>query len=83
MPSAITTRFAPMTIDALVADRFVPIVADDATRALGESGLLSMAFTVEADAARLVRQDTDLAAAHAGRRRRRPTTGSRRCAART
>jgi hypothetical protein len=40
------TAFAPMTIDALIADRFVPIVADDATRALGESGLLSMAFAV-------------------------------------
>ncbi len=40
------TEFAPMTIEALVADRFVPIVADDATRALGESGLLSMAFAV-------------------------------------
>jgi hypothetical protein len=40
------TAFAPLTIDALVADRFVPIVADDATRALGESGLLSMAFAV-------------------------------------
>jgi hypothetical protein len=36
--------FAPMTIEALVADHFVPIVADDTTRALGESGLLSMAF---------------------------------------
>lgn len=40
------TAFAPMTIDALIADRFVPIVADDATRALGESGVLSMAFAV-------------------------------------
>ena len=39
-----TTALAPMTIEALVADRFVPIVADDTTRALGESGLLSMAF---------------------------------------
>ena len=38
--------FAPMTIEALVADHFVPIVADDSTRALGESGLLSMTFDV-------------------------------------
>ncbi|MEK6261449.1 MAG: hypothetical protein AABP62_22855 [Planctomycetota bacterium] len=40
------TAFAPMTVEALVADRFVPIVVDDATRALGESGLLSMAFAI-------------------------------------
>ena len=40
------TAFAPMTIDALVADHFVPIVADDTTRALGESGLLSMSFAI-------------------------------------
>ena len=40
------TQFAPMTIEALVADRFVPIVVDDATRALGESGVLSMSFAV-------------------------------------
>lgn len=40
------TEFAPMTIEALVADRFVPIVVDDATRALGESGVLSMSFAV-------------------------------------
>ncbi len=38
--------FAPLTIEALVAGRFEPIVYDDATRALGESGLLSMAFAV-------------------------------------
>jgi hypothetical protein len=37
---------APMAIEALVADRLVPIVADDTTRALGESGVLSMAFAV-------------------------------------
>jgi hypothetical protein len=36
--------FAPMKIEALVADRFMPVVAEDTTRALGESGLLSMAF---------------------------------------
>lgn len=40
------TKFAPMTIEALNADHFVPIVTDDKTRALGESGLLSMAFAV-------------------------------------
>ena len=39
--------FAPLLIEALVADRFVPIVARDATRGLGESGILSMSFTVE------------------------------------
>jgi hypothetical protein len=41
------TVLAPMTIEALVADRFVPIVAEDKTRALGESGLLSMTFAVK------------------------------------
>jgi hypothetical protein len=40
------SSFAPMTIEALVGDRFVRIIADDTTRALGESGLLSMAFAV-------------------------------------
>jgi predicted phage baseplate assembly protein len=40
------TALAPMKIEALVADRFVPIVADDTTRALGESGVLSMSFTL-------------------------------------
>lgn len=39
-------QFAPMMLEALVADRFVPMVAEDTTRALGESGLLSMSFTV-------------------------------------
>ncbi|MGZ5442163.1 MAG: hypothetical protein ACXW5U_10605 [Thermoanaerobaculia bacterium] len=43
---ALHDRFAPMRIEALVADRFVPVVASDDTRALGESGLLSLAFTV-------------------------------------
>lgn len=38
------TSLAPMAIDALVADHFDPIVANDTTRALSESGLLSMAF---------------------------------------
>jgi hypothetical protein len=41
------TKYAPMSIEALGADRFVPIVADDATRALGESGVLSMTFAVQ------------------------------------
>jgi len=41
------TTHAPTIVEALAADRFVPIVVDDATRALGESGLLSMAFAVE------------------------------------
>lgn len=40
-------QFAPMTVEALVADRFVPIVANDTTRALGESGLLSMTFALK------------------------------------
>ncbi len=40
------TAFAPMTIEALVAGSFKPIVVDDATRALGESGVLSMSFAV-------------------------------------
>jgi hypothetical protein len=39
------TSLAPMAIHALAADHFDPIVADDTTRALGEAGLLSMAFT--------------------------------------
>jgi hypothetical protein len=38
--------FAPMNIDALIADHFVPVVAEDTTRALGESGLLSMSFAL-------------------------------------
>ena len=41
------TAFAPMTIDALMADRFQPIVARDGTRALGESGVVSMAFAIQ------------------------------------
>lgn len=40
-------EFAPMSVEALVADRFVPIVVNDATRALGESGVLSLAFPIE------------------------------------
>ena len=38
--------FAPMKIETLIADRFVPVVANDTTRALGESGLLSIDFAV-------------------------------------
>jgi hypothetical protein len=41
------TALAPLTIESLVGDRFVPIVAEDNTRALGESGLLSMTFAVK------------------------------------
>jgi hypothetical protein len=41
------SSFAPMRVEALIADRFQPIVADDATRALGESDVLSMAFAVQ------------------------------------
>jgi hypothetical protein len=40
-------QFAPMSVEALIADRFVPIVVNDATRALGESGVLSLAFPIE------------------------------------
>lgn len=36
--------FAPLQVKALTAGRLTPVVADDATRALGESGILSMAF---------------------------------------
>ncbi|MDQ6891909.1 MAG: baseplate J/gp47 family protein [Acidobacteriota bacterium] len=38
--------FAPLRVDAFIADRFVPIVTSDETRGIGESGLLKMAFTV-------------------------------------
>lgn len=40
--------FAPLRVAVLIADRFVPVVASDATRALGESGVLSLALPVEA-----------------------------------
>ena len=36
----------PFRVDALIGDRFAPIVAEDETRALGETGLLQMAFDV-------------------------------------
>ena len=38
--------FAPMTVEALISDRFEPVVGDDASRAVGESGLLTMNFTL-------------------------------------
>jgi hypothetical protein len=37
---------APLRVDALVGDHFAPVVASDATRGLGESGVLSMSFSV-------------------------------------
>lgn len=39
-------NFAPLTVEALNKDRFEPLTAKDSTRALGESGLLSMSFPV-------------------------------------
>lgn len=39
-------QLLPLMVEALVADHFDPILAEDGTRAVGESGLLSMAFTV-------------------------------------
>jgi hypothetical protein len=39
-------KFAPLAVEALIADRFVPIVVNDTTRALGESGVLSLAFAI-------------------------------------
>jgi hypothetical protein len=39
-------QFAPMRVQALIGNTLVPIVANDTTRALGESGLLSMSFSV-------------------------------------
>ena len=38
--------FAPLRVEALAGDRFVPVIAADATRGLGESGVLSMSLTV-------------------------------------
>jgi predicted phage baseplate assembly protein len=40
------TRFAPLGVQAIVANRFTPIVANDGTRALGESGLIQMSFAI-------------------------------------
>lgn len=38
--------FAPLRIEALIGEQFVPVVAEDTTRALGESGLLSLSLTL-------------------------------------
>jgi hypothetical protein len=40
-------NLAPLAVDTLIGDRFVPLVVHDTTRALGESGLLSLAFPVQ------------------------------------
>lgn len=40
-------EFSPLTVSALVNDRFEPVTVRDTTRALGESGLLSMSFPVK------------------------------------
>lgn len=37
-------KLAPLTVEALVGDRFLPVVSRDGTRALGETGLLTLAF---------------------------------------
>jgi hypothetical protein len=47
------TTFAPMRVEALIANSFQPIVVDDTTRALGESGLLSMSFPISPTASEL------------------------------
>jgi hypothetical protein len=39
--------FAPLAVDALIGDRFAPLVVRDTTRALGESGLMSLSFSVQ------------------------------------
>jgi hypothetical protein len=36
---------APLRVDALAGDHMTPVIASDTTRALGESGVLSMSFT--------------------------------------
>lgn len=38
--------FAPLRIEALIGNHFVPVISTDTTRALGETGLLSMSFPV-------------------------------------
>jgi hypothetical protein len=40
--------FFPLRVEALCGDRYVPLVVQDTTRALGETGLLSMSLTVPA-----------------------------------
>jgi Baseplate J-like protein len=49
-------KFAPLTVEALAANRLVPIVASDGTRAIGESGLISMSFAVSPSSAELFGQ---------------------------
>lgn len=44
---------APIEVDALIGGRFEPIPVDDATRAIGESGILSLAFAAAPIAAEL------------------------------
>jgi hypothetical protein len=44
---------APLNVDALVGDHFVPVVAQDNTRAIGETGVVSMSFSVEPISAEL------------------------------
>ncbi|MBS0436201.1 MAG: hypothetical protein JSR75_15155 [Proteobacteria bacterium] len=39
--------FAPLAVEALTRDRFEALTVKDTTRALGESGLLSMSFPVQ------------------------------------
>jgi hypothetical protein len=47
---------APLNVDALVGDHFVPVVAQDNTRAIGETGVVSMSFSVEPISAELFGQ---------------------------
>lgn len=37
-------QLAPLTVEALVGDHFVPVVVKDGTRAFGETGILTLAF---------------------------------------
>ncbi|MFL9977620.1 baseplate J/gp47 family protein [Paraburkholderia graminis] len=46
-------EFAPLTVEALSRDRFEMLTVKDTTRALGESGLLSMSFPVQPSAREL------------------------------
>ena len=39
------SEFAPLTVDTLVADKFVSVVTEDKTRGLGESGILKLSLT--------------------------------------
>ena len=74
-------QFAPMTVEALIADRFVPIAVNDATRALGESGILTLAFPIQPTPRELFGQTLSwlrLSPAPGPS----PRTGNRRCSAR-